>query len=52
MINQYYKQQKNYDEKIKRLGKKMIELEAKIETEDINEIINTMDEDQNIQANE
>jgi hypothetical protein len=45
MINQYYKQQKDYDDKIKKLGQKLMHIEEKLETEDANEILKGIDDD-------
>ena len=38
MINQYYKQQKNYDEKIKKLGAKLMKIDEDLEIEDFADI--------------
>eukprot|EP00347_Sterkiella_histriomuscorum_P003774 403362997 len=38
MINQYYKQQKNFDEKIKKLGTKLMNIDEEFELEDFNDI--------------
>ena len=38
MINQYYKQQRNYDDKIKRLGAKLVQLDENLEVEDLRNI--------------
>ena len=38
MINQYFKQQKNYDDTIKRLGAKLVQLEEKLEIEDFDDL--------------
>ena len=38
MINQYYKVQKDYDDKIKRLGAKLLHFDEDIELDDMKEI--------------